>query len=89
MCSSELESQNPVPARTTGVIGEAAAFDGSAVLTLPDSPSLAIPAGGSFTFSAWLRPDQATGEQLIYARHDAGNTPLVGVSQGHPSVAVT
>tara|TARA_R110001606_G_scaffold81584_1_gene187540 strand:+ start:2150 stop:4033 length:1884 start_codon:yes stop_codon:yes gene_type:complete len=82
------ESQSPVPARTAGVIGEAAAFDGNSVLTLPASPSLAIAAGGSYTFSAWVRPDQGATEQLIYARRDAGNTLLIGVNQGQPFVAV-
>lgn len=82
------ESQNPVPARTVGVIGEAVAFDGNSVLTLPAAPSLAIPAGGSYTFSAWVRPDQAATEQLIYARRDAGNTLLIGVNQGQPFVDV-
>ena len=55
---------------------------------LPASPSLAIPAAGSFTFSAWVRADQPAGEQLIYARRDAGNSLLVGINQGVPFVEV-
>jgi biopolymer transport protein ExbB len=70
-----------------GVIGRAAHFAG-APLMLPASPSLAIPAAGAFTFSAWVRADQPGGEQLIYARRDAGNALLIGINQGVPFVEV-
>ncbi|KAG0758504.1 hypothetical protein G6F22_019623 [Rhizopus arrhizus] len=65
--------QPPTGAAVDGGIGRAAQFTGATPLMLPASPSLAIPAAGAFTFSAWVRADQAAGEQLIYARRDAGN----------------
>ena len=81
-------AQTPTTAAVDGVIGRAAQFAGGAPLMLPASPSLAIPAAGSFTFSAWVRADQPAGEQLIYARRDAGNSLLVGINQGVPFVEV-
>jgi biopolymer transport protein ExbB len=48
-----------------GVIGRALQFSGQPLL-LPASPSLQHAAGGAFTFSAWLRLDQANGEQLFW-----------------------
>ncbi|MDV3438207.1 DUF2341 domain-containing protein [Pseudomonas otitidis] len=70
-----------------GVIGRAAQLNGQPLL-LPASPSLALPAGGAFTFSAWVRADQATGEQLLLARRDGGNALLLGLAQGVPFVEV-
>lgn len=61
---------------------------GGQPLMLPAQPSLAQAAGGEFTFSAWVRADQPAGEQLIYARRDAGHALLIGLSQGAPFVEV-
>ncbi|WMD20824.1 DUF2341 domain-containing protein [Achromobacter seleniivolatilans] len=80
--------QTPTGAAVDGVIGRAAQFAGATPLMLPASPSLAIPAAGAFTFSAWVRADQPAGEQLIYARRDAGNALLIGINQGVPFVEV-
>jgi biopolymer transport protein ExbB len=80
--------QTPTGAAVDGVIGRAAQFTGAAPLMLPASPSLAIPAAGAFTFSAWVRADQPAGEQLVYARRDAGNALLIGLNQGVPFVEV-
>ncbi|WP_339649794.1 DUF2341 domain-containing protein [Halopseudomonas pelagia] len=82
------QSQTSVVALTDGVVGRAAQFTGGEPLMLPASPSLAVPAAGAFTFSAWVRADQPAGEQLIYARRDAGNALLIGLNQGIPFVEV-
>ncbi len=81
-------AQTPMAAAVDGVIGRAAQFAGGAPLMLPASPSLAVPAAGAFTFSAWVRADQPAGEQLVYARRDAGNAFLIGINQGVPFVEV-
>jgi biopolymer transport protein ExbB len=81
-------AQTPPGGLIDGILGHAAQFTGAAPMMLPASPSLAIPAVGAFTFSAWIRPDQPTGEQLIYARHDSGNTFLIGLAQGQPFVEI-
>lgn len=70
-----------------GVVGRALQFSGQPLL-LPASPSLQHNAGSAFTFSAWLRLDQANGEQLILARREGANSLLVGVNQGVPFVEI-
>jgi biopolymer transport protein ExbB len=66
-----------------GVVGRALQFSGQPLL-LPASPSLQHNAGSAFTFSAWLRLDQASGEQVILARREGTQSLLIGVSQGLP-----
>jgi hypothetical protein len=39
------------------IIGKGARFSGTAAIAVPPSSSLAIAAGGSFTFSAWVKSD--------------------------------
>ncbi|AMT88924.1 MULTISPECIES: DUF2341 domain-containing protein [Pseudomonas] len=70
-----------------GVVGRALQFSGQPLL-LPASPSLQHNAGSAFTFSAWLRLAQATGEQLILARREGAQSLLIGVSQGLPFVEI-
>lgn len=70
-----------------GVVGRALQFSGQPLL-LPASPSLQYNAGSAFTFSAWLRLDQASGEQLILARREGSQSLLIGVSQGLPFVEI-
>jgi len=80
-------AQSATGAAIDGVIGRALQFSGQPLL-LPASPSLQHSAGGAFTFSAWLRLDQANGEQLILARREGANSLLVGVNQGVPFVEI-
>ncbi|MBP5968161.1 DUF2341 domain-containing protein [Pseudomonas iridis] len=70
-----------------GVVGRALQFSGQPLL-LPASPSLQHNAGSAFTVSAWLRLDQATGEQLILARREGANSLLIGANQGVPFVEI-
>ncbi|ATB63138.1 DUF2341 domain-containing protein [Pseudomonas mosselii] len=70
-----------------GVIGRAIQLGGQG-LQLPASASLQLPAGAAFTFSTWLRQDQAVGEQLLLARREAGHSLLLGLAQGVPFVEV-
>lgn len=81
------DSTNPVPGTTTGVIAQAAQFSGEPLM-LPASPSLAVTAGGVFSFSAWIKAPQAAGEQLLYARRQGGNALLIGIANGVPFVEV-
>ncbi|MEC5319241.1 DUF2341 domain-containing protein [Brenneria populi subsp. brevivirga] len=81
-------AQNQPGAVIDGVIGRAALFTGGEPLMLPATQPLAVAQGGAFTFSAWVRPDDISGERLIYARRDTGNALLVGLSQGAPFVEV-
>lgn len=69
------------------VIGRGAML-GNAPLMLPASPSLAVAAGGSFTFSAWVRPDVLAPGQVVYSRRDGAGELTLGVDQGVPFVQV-
>lgn len=80
-------AQSATGAAIDGVVGRALQFSGQPLL-LPASPSLQHSAGSAFTFSAWLRLDQANGEQLILARREGSNSLLVGVNQGVPFVEI-
>ncbi|MBT9264022.1 DUF2341 domain-containing protein [Pseudomonas sp. MG-9] len=80
-------AQSATGAAIDGVVGRALQFSGQPLL-LPASPSLQHSAGSAFTFSAWLRLDQANGEQLILARREGASSLLVGVNQGVPFVEI-
>lgn len=80
-------AQSATGAAIDGVVGRALQFSGQPLL-LPASPSLQHNAGSAFTFSAWLRLDQANGEQLILARREGTNSLLAGVNQGVPFVEI-
>ncbi|MFJ5254936.1 DUF2341 domain-containing protein [Pseudomonas sp. NPDC088414] len=80
-------AQSATGAAIDGVVGRALQFSGQPLL-LPASPSLQHNAGSAFTFSAWLRLDQANGEQLILARREGANSLLLGVNQGVPFVEI-
>jgi biopolymer transport protein ExbB len=70
-----------------GVVGRALQFSGQPLL-LPASPSLQHAAGSAFTFSAWLRLDQASGEQIVLARREGLHSLLLGLNQGTPFVEI-
>ncbi len=67
-----------------GIVGKGAQFDGSSALTLPASPSLNVAAGGSFTFSAWVKPSVLAPNALLYSRRDGANALLIGLDNGVP-----
>lgn len=69
------------------VIGKGARF-GNAPLMLPASPSLAQAAGGAFTFSVWVRPDQLGAAQAVYVRRNGAESLAIGVDNGVPFVEV-
>ncbi|WP_064118297.1 DUF2341 domain-containing protein [Pseudomonas fluorescens] len=80
-------AQSATGAAIDGVVGRALQFSGQPLL-LSASPSLQHNAGSAFTFSAWLRLDQANGEQLILARREGANSLLIGANQGVPFVEI-
>lgn len=76
-------------ATVDGVIGKAARFDGSKVVTLPGSVSMNVADGGTFTVSAWIKVDaMAAGRTLIYARRQGTQKFFVGLDNGVPFVQV-
>ncbi|RBL65570.1 DUF2341 domain-containing protein, partial [Pseudomonas sp. MWU13-2625] len=79
--------QSATGAALGGLTGRSLQFSGQPLL-LPASPSLQQNAGGAFTFSAWVRLDQASGEQLLLARREGAGSLLIGINQGMPFVEV-
>ncbi|WP_228545406.1 DUF2341 domain-containing protein [Burkholderia pseudomultivorans] len=71
-----------------GIVGKGAQFDGGSALTLPASPSLNVAAGGSFTFSAWVKPSALGPNALLYSRRDGANALLIGLDNGVPFAQV-
>jgi biopolymer transport protein ExbB len=78
------------PARIAedGIVGKAAQFDGNTPVNLAANPSLAIAAGGNFTFSAWVKPSALAPQALLYSRHDGANALLIGLANGVPFAEV-
>ena len=66
------------------IIGKGARFSGTAPVTVPASPSLAIARGAAFTFSAWVKSDAPGPRQALYARADNGSALLIGLDSGTP-----
>jgi biopolymer transport protein ExbB len=79
---------SPATSADNGLIGRDARFDGSNGIGLPATPSLAVTAGGQWTWSAWVKPSGA-GNGALYARHDGTSALVIGFNQGKPYVAVT
>jgi biopolymer transport protein ExbB len=76
-------------ATVDGVIGKAAKFDGTHGLKLPGSVSTAVAQAGTFTFSAWLKPDAVQpGRVVLYARHQGTQALTIGLQDGKPFVQV-
>lgn len=67
-----------------GAMAQGARFGGQGGLTIADAPSLAMTAGGQFTFTAWVKPDNLNGDQQIFSRGGM----VIGIANGVPYVAV-
>ncbi|MBA3811844.1 MAG: DUF2341 domain-containing protein [Caulobacteraceae bacterium] len=70
------------------IIGKGARFTGAGAVTIPASASLAIPAGGPFTFSAWVKTAAPQPRAALYARRDGASALVVGLDQGIPFLEV-
>jgi biopolymer transport protein ExbB len=79
----------PVHSIDTGMIGRGIHLDGATPIALPTSPSLAIPANGQFTWSAWVKYDSAQPDSILFAKRDGQNALAIGMAQGAPYAALT
>jgi biopolymer transport protein ExbB len=68
------------------VVGKGARFAGTGPVTVPASPSLALPAGGAFTFSAWVKADAPQPRAALFVRQDGASALVIGLDQGAPFV---
>lgn len=66
------------------IIAKGARFTGVGPMMIGASPTLAVTAGGPFTFSAWVRMDAPQAQAALYARRDGAGSLIVGADQGVP-----
>jgi biopolymer transport protein ExbB len=77
-------AQAPARSVDTAIIGRGVHFDGTNPLALPASPSLAVAPSTGFTWSAWVKPDAAQPQSVLFAKHDGANALIIGIDQGVP-----
>jgi biopolymer transport protein ExbB len=71
------------------IIGYGLRLDGSTPVSLPASPSFAMPEGTALTWSAWVKPAALQHNSVIYSRQDGANGFTVGLSDGSPFVEIS
>jgi biopolymer transport protein ExbB len=81
-------AQNPGMSDDGSLIGPGLRLDGKTAVTIPASTSLAWTAGGTLTWSAWVKPAALAANAVIFSRRDGTNDFLVGLDNGIPFVEV-
>jgi biopolymer transport protein ExbB len=71
------------------IIGKGARFSGTGGLIVPASPSLAITAGGSLSFSTWVKAAAPQSRAGLYVRRDGGSSLVIGLDRNVPFVEVS
>jgi len=66
----------------SGLIGSAANITPTTTISVTPSPTLEWIAGGSLTWSAWIKPGPAPGNGSILTRGNAVNALILGVENG-------
>ncbi|WP_434514358.1 DUF2341 domain-containing protein [Dechloromonas sp. ARDL1] len=72
--------------RIAGPLGDAASLDGTAVLTVPASPSLKLVAANGLTFTAWIKPSANANGTLFH--QGEGNKGLALAVKGSKLLAM-
>lgn len=71
------------------IIGRGARFLNGVPLNVPATGSLALPAGGGFTFSTWVKPAAPGASGVLYARREGAGSIVIGLTGGVPRVVTT
>jgi biopolymer transport protein ExbB len=74
----------PAGIEDSAIVGHGAHFVGQGGVTVEASPALAMTAGAPFTFTAWIKPEQLSGEQQVFSR----GPMVIGIANGTPFVAI-
>ncbi|HVT35799.1 MAG TPA: DUF2341 domain-containing protein, partial [Nevskiaceae bacterium] len=77
-----------VAIQESGLIGNAAKFDGNTALLLPQTAALNQASGAPMTWSAWIKPAAAEQDAVIYAHFHGGSGLVVGLEKGQPYVRI-
>ncbi len=75
-------------AGTDALIGSGLKLDGSRVVGVPAAAPLAWAAGTAMTWSAWIKPAEATSSGVIFSRRDGANALVIGLDNGKPFVEI-
>jgi biopolymer transport protein ExbB len=70
------------------IIGTGLRLNGRTPITLPASPSLALPSAGSLSLSVWFKAAVLQPNAAIYSRHDGTNGLIIGLDNGAPFAEV-
>ncbi|KUR70331.1 hypothetical protein AQZ52_15910 [Novosphingobium fuchskuhlense] len=74
----------PAGVEDSAIVGHGGHFVGQGGIIINDTPSLAMTPGAPFTFTAWVKPDNLTGDQQLFSRGGM----VIGINAGVPYVAV-
>lgn len=86
-------AQSTAPKVDASFIAGGIGFDGNGTVMLPATPSLAVPQGGAFTWSAWIKPGTLQPNAVIYEKEAAAGLIqsgglAIGLDQATPFVSV-
>ncbi|MGO1079010.1 DUF2341 domain-containing protein [Inquilinus sp. CA228] len=86
-------AQSTAPKVDASFIAGGIGFDGTGTVMLPATPSLAVPQGGAFTWSAWIKPGTLQPDAVIYEKEAApgliqSGGLAIGLDQATPFVSV-
>lgn len=70
------------------LIGGGLLMTGQSPVTIPAAPQLAWTAGGSITWSAWIKPTTLASNAVIFSRREEERAFVVGVDNGVPFVEI-
>lgn len=69
-------------------IGAGTHFDGTTVISVPDSPGLTIPENGALTWSAWVNMGAEQPQAVLFSRKQDGSGLTIGLDSGVPFAQV-
>ncbi len=81
-------SVNTAASAEGGLIADAAAFNGSQAIRIPATPSLQMSPATSWTFSTWIKIDQAQQNTVLLQRSGTGGSLALSVREEIPYLEV-
>ncbi len=84
---NNVGDSQPLPVES-GLIGGAAGFNAKTGVAVAPSPTLQWTAGGTMTWSAWVKPAAAGGTGALFTRDETTNGFNIGVENGALVVSV-
>ncbi len=76
------------PVNTAAMIGDGVRLGAKGAITISPTASFVWSAGGSMTWSAWIKPASLQPNAILFRRAEGANTFDIGVNNGAPFVQV-